>query len=97
MFSRWPPSERLIHACFSDMPIPIISRIRQENPGDFSNRLRPGCSIQNPRRTLRNVSNAVSVGIEPRPIYGDAAAPEMAIAVARSGGALLVLHSPVLW
>src|SRR6476646_4091068 len=95
MFSMCPPSDRLSHACFSDIPRPVISRTRQAKPGALSHVSRSGRRIQKPRRTLRNVSRAASVGIEPRPIWEDAAAPEMAIAVARSGASSFVLHFSV--
>src|SRR6266436_3895116 len=95
MFSIWPPSERLSQARSSDIPNPVISRIRQRNPGDLNDDVRSGCKIQKPRRRLRNVNSAVSVGMEPSPIWEDAAAPEMAITVARSGGKSLVFHFAV--
>src|SRR4051794_16438110 len=91
MFSMCPPSDRFNHDLLSDMPIAVISRSRQTNPGAPIAVLR-GFAIQNPRRMLRSVSSAERVGIDPRPICGDAAAPDTAMAVARSTSAPSTFH-----
>src|SRR5271163_3003439 len=85
MFSMWPPSDRLSHARFSDMAIPVISRIKQVNPGTCGKRLCPGRRIQKPSRTFKKVRSAARVGMDSKPICEEAAAPDTAIAVARSG------------
>src|SRR6516164_9355573 len=95
MFSMCPPSDRFSQGRSSAILMPVISRIRQKNPGVFSHSLRLGCRIQKPRRTLRKVNKAVRVGMDSIPMCDDAAAPEIAMIVAKSGGALLVRHPAV--
>src|SRR5260221_13915511 len=74
------------------MTHPVISRRRQENPGGVIGGALRGFASQKPRRMLRSVIRAESEGTEPSPIWGDAAAPEMAIAVARSTGLRFVFQ-----
>jgi hypothetical protein len=63
------------------MTHPVISRRRQENPGGVIGEALRGSASQKPRRMLSSVISAESEGIEPSPIWADAAAPEIAIAV----------------
>ena len=90
MFSMWPPSERCSHALSSAICAPNISRRSSRKPGFLKSDQMFGFLIQKPRRTFRKVSKAVSAGIEPSPIRGAMAAPEIAIAVARSGCARFI-------
>ncbi len=76
------------------MKIPSISRIKHVNPGALSPPV-PGRRIQKPRRTLRKVISATREGFDSSPMCEDAAAPETAMAVARSAGAPFVFHSAV--
>src|SRR6266567_2409854 len=90
-----PPSETLSQVRFSDISMPVISRRMQEKLGGCLGSPRLGFAIQNPRRMLRSVIRAERVGYEPSPICGDAAAPDIAMAVARSTGRPFVLQSSV--
>src|SRR4051812_6647564 len=89
IFSIWPPSDRFSHALLSVIPTPVISRISAENPGTPDGFF-CGFPIQKPSLMLRSVISADRVGSDPNPMCGDAAAPDIAIAVARSTGLPLV-------